>query len=237
MDINELSKVISDDPDILREDFERAITAVKFIKRKIDAFLRKNPHKIPKEQMLFVVAQMVRNSYSEIDISTPKEEELTMDLLAKSYGLTSNELTSKINDLIYDNVDDMDQREAAAKNYSAQDWLRSYSKHHGMFPNEQQAAPTPQGDRGVESSSNPPSYGNINSSIEDLDLSVRSSFVLSDAGVKTIRDLTNKTSDELLSHRNFGMTSLKEVRRKLGKFGFSLKNEGGGLDDIEVVHH
>jgi len=42
-------------------------------------------------------------------------------------------------------------------------------------------------------------------------------------GVKTLLDLIGKTEAELLGCKNFGITSLNEVKEKLAKFGLSLR--------------
>jgi DNA-directed RNA polymerase subunit alpha len=58
--------------------------------------------------------------------------------------------------------------------------------------------------------------------IEQLELSVRSRKCLASLGVKTVGDLISKTPEELLSCKNFGQTSLKEVQEKLNQLGLSL---------------
>lgn len=51
--------------------------------------------------------------------------------------------------------------------------------------------------------------------ISELDLSVRASNCLDAANIKTIGDLISLTEEELLEIRNFGKTTLKEVKKKL----------------------
>ena len=41
--------------------------------------------------------------------------------------------------------------------------------------------------------------------------------------VRLIRDLINKTEVELMSAKNFGMTSLTEIKQKLGEKGLALR--------------
>ncbi len=62
-------------------------------------------------------------------------------------------------------------------------------------------------------------------SVTDLQLSVRARKCLSRLGITTVGELISKTADELLAVRNFGVTSLSEVRTKLAELGLSLKNE------------
>ena len=61
--------------------------------------------------------------------------------------------------------------------------------------------------------------------VGDLNLSVRARKCLSRLGLVSIADLTAKTADELLSVRNFGVTSLNEVRAKLTEMGIRLRND------------
>ena len=60
-------------------------------------------------------------------------------------------------------------------------------------------------------------------SIEDLDLSVRSSNCLKRNGLKTIQDLCNMKESELMIVRNLGKKSYKEILDKLAELGLSLQ--------------
>ncbi len=51
--------------------------------------------------------------------------------------------------------------------------------------------------------------------VSELDLSVRARKCLSRLGIATIGELVSRSGDELLSVRNFGVTSLNEIREKL----------------------
>lgn len=64
----------------------------------------------------------------------------------------------------------------------------------------------------------------LNQSIEDLNFSVRSRRCMERLEVRSVRDLINKTEVELMSAKNFGMTSLNEIKRKLAEIGLSLKS-------------
>ncbi len=63
----------------------------------------------------------------------------------------------------------------------------------------------------------------LNRPISDLDLSVRASNCLAAANIQTIGQLVQRSEDEMLEIRNFGRTSLKEVKKKLVELGLSLK--------------
>ncbi len=59
-------------------------------------------------------------------------------------------------------------------------------------------------------------------SIDMLELSVRSKNCLDSENVLTLRDLVQMAEPELLKVRNFGKTSLKEVKNKLAALGLAL---------------
>ncbi len=61
----------------------------------------------------------------------------------------------------------------------------------------------------------------LDKSIEELELSVRSYNCLEAAGIKTIRDLVQKTEGEMLKYRNFGRKSLSEIKQILKDMGLS----------------
>ena len=61
--------------------------------------------------------------------------------------------------------------------------------------------------------------------VADLNLSVRSRKCLSRLGIATLGDVVSRTPDELLSVRNFGVTSLNEIRLKLADFDLRLRND------------
>ncbi|MFH2002171.1 MAG: DNA-directed RNA polymerase subunit alpha C-terminal domain-containing protein, partial [Planctomycetota bacterium] len=70
----------------------------------------------------------------------------------------------------------------------------------------------------------------LSKSIDELDLSVRAKNCLDAVTLRTIGDLVKQTESELLKVRNFGKTSLKEIKKKLSDLNLSL---GMGLDDLE----
>ena len=61
--------------------------------------------------------------------------------------------------------------------------------------------------------------------VSELNLSVRSRKCVSRLGIATIGELLNRTPDELLATRNFGVTSLNEIRAKLTEMGVALRND------------
>ncbi len=59
-------------------------------------------------------------------------------------------------------------------------------------------------------------------SIDELELSVRSYNCLKRAGINTVEELTNRTSEDMMKVRNLGRKSLEEVLSKLKELGLSL---------------
>ncbi|MCL1930217.1 MAG: DNA-directed RNA polymerase subunit alpha, partial [Treponema sp.] len=70
----------------------------------------------------------------------------------------------------------------------------------------------------------------LNTPVEELELSVRSSNCLKNADIKTIGELTRKTEDDIAKTRNFGKKSLQEIKEKLKEWNLSL-----GITDLNVL--
>ena len=77
--------------------------------------------------------------------------------------------------------------------------------------------------------------------IEELDLSVRSYNCLKRAGINTVGELAQKTSEEMMRVRNLGRKSLKEVIQKLHEIGLDLRQSYEGeyldLDENDIEHN
>jgi DNA-directed RNA polymerase subunit alpha len=61
--------------------------------------------------------------------------------------------------------------------------------------------------------------------ISDLNLSVRARKCMARLGLTLIAELIRKTGDDLLECKNFGVTSLNEVREKLTAMGLKLRGD------------
>lgn len=70
----------------------------------------------------------------------------------------------------------------------------------------------------------------LNTPVEELELSVRSSNCLKNANIKSIGELTRKTEDDIAKTRNFGKKSLQEIKEKLKEW-----NLGLGMTDYSVL--
>ena len=65
----------------------------------------------------------------------------------------------------------------------------------------------------------------LETSIEELELSVRSFKCLKRAGISTVEDLTNRSENDMMKVRNLGKKSLDEVIAKLHSLGLNFRQE------------
>lgn len=63
----------------------------------------------------------------------------------------------------------------------------------------------------------------LGKSVADLELSVRSRKALQRLNINVLGELASRTEDELLGCKNFGHTSLNEIKQQLASFGLSLR--------------
>jgi len=92
--------------------------------------------------------------------------------------------------------------------------------HLNIFINLEDAAEMSEAGGGEASSAT--SNENLDKSVEELELSVRSYNCLKNANIRTIRELVQKTEGEMLKTKNFGRKSLNEIKEILGTMGLSL---------------
>jgi DNA-directed RNA polymerase subunit alpha len=104
--------------------------------------------------------------------------------------------------------------------------------HLNIFINLEDAA-----DQAAEAAAEMPRTGalneNLDKSVEELELSVRSYNCLKNANIRTIRELVQKTEAEMLKTKNFGRKSLNEIKEILHSMGLSL---GMRLDQPAGAH-
>ncbi len=67
--------------------------------------------------------------------------------------------------------------------------------------------------------------GVLATGIADLELSVRCRRALERLGVATLGELASRTEAELLACKNFGQTSLNEIKQRLSEYGLSVRGE------------
>jgi len=92
--------------------------------------------------------------------------------------------------------------------------------HLNIFINLEEA-----GDLQQDSSADTPRAAlneNLDKSVEELELSVRSYNCLKNANIRTIRELVQKSEGEMLKTKNFGRKSLNEIKEILQGMGLSL---------------
>ena len=65
----------------------------------------------------------------------------------------------------------------------------------------------------------------LETTIEDLDFSVRSYNCLKRAGIHTVADIVNKSEQDMIKVRNLGKKSLEEVVKKVADLGLEFKNK------------
>lgn len=70
-----------------------------------------------------------------------------------------------------------------------------------------------------------PTVKALETSIEDLDFSVRAYNCLKRAGIHTLQDLVNKSENDMMKIRNLGKKSLKEVLDKIRDMGLVLRDD------------
>jgi len=71
----------------------------------------------------------------------------------------------------------------------------------------------------------PEEQATLSKPVSDLNLSVRARKCMNRLGINTLGELCQRTSDELLEAKNFGVTSLKEVQEKLVNYGLKLRGD------------
>ena len=69
----------------------------------------------------------------------------------------------------------------------------------------------------------------LDTSINEIELSVRSSNCIQRADIKTIGDLVRNNEQDMLKYRNFGKKSLNEIKKLLGDLGLAL---GMNVDEL-----
>ena len=93
--------------------------------------------------------------------------------------------------------------------------------HLNIFINLEDAGETHSGEV-VGEAPRAASNENLDKSVEELELSVRSYNCLKNANIRTIRELVQKTEGEMLKTKNFGRKSLNEIKEILSGMGLSL---------------
>ncbi len=105
--------------------------------------------------------------------------------------------------------------------YEIREILASKDLSLGMFAHEKKSSEPP-----IDTSHmSPDEQALLERPIADLNLSVRARKCMVRLGITSIGELVRRTGDDLLESKNFGVTSLNEVREKLADLGLKLRGE------------
>jgi hypothetical protein len=76
-------------------------------------------------------------------------------------------------------------------------------------------------------------------SIDVLELSIRCLNQLSAQAINYIDQLENITAEEMISWRNIGRSTIREIRKELARYGTSLKNDyvASSKEDKQVIEN
>jgi DNA-directed RNA polymerase subunit alpha len=152
--------------------------------------------------------QILETPISDFELSVRSRnclKKMNIDTIGDLLNITETELLS------YKNFGETSLREIKAV-------LETKGLRLGMaleekkFPSDETSILTPAADQGL-----------LNKSIDELQLSVRSRKCQQKLNIHTIGDLLQKTEAELLGCKNFGVTSLNEIKRTIANLGLSLR--------------
>ncbi len=105
--------------------------------------------------------------------------------------------------------------------YEIREILSSKGLALGQFANERKSSDPP-----IDTSHmSPDEQALLDRPIAELNLSVRARKCMVRLGINTIGELVRKTGDDMLECKNFGVTSLNEVREKLEDLGLKLRGD------------
>ncbi len=93
--------------------------------------------------------------------------------------------------------------------------------------------------KGLENPTDKKKAAGLELTIDDLELSARSSNCLKKAGIETVAELVSRPLRDLMTIKNFGKKSADEINAKLAQYNLSLKQEEGDelllVDDSDEV--
>jgi DNA-directed RNA polymerase subunit alpha len=156
-------------------------------------------------------AQILETPISDFELSVRSRnclKKMNIETLGDLLNITEAELLS------YKNFGETSLREIKVI-------LESKGLHLGMALEEKQLVAAETFDRiGTEGKDE----GLLSKPVDDLQLSVRARKCLQKLNIRTIGDLIRRTDAELLGVKNFGVTSLNEIKKAIGNLGLSLRS-------------
>jgi DNA-directed RNA polymerase subunit alpha len=156
-------------------------------------------------------SQILETPISDFELSVRSRnclKKMKIDTLGDLLNITETELLS------YKNFGETSLREIKAI-------LEPKGLYLGMALEDKQLVSAEMADDTIEEDQE---EGLKNKPVDDLRLSVRARKCLQKLNLRTIGEITNKTDAELLGCKNFGVTSLNEVKTALADLGLSLRN-------------
>ncbi|MHC4741624.1 MAG: tetratricopeptide repeat protein [Planctomycetota bacterium] len=155
--------------------------------------------------------QMLETPISDFELSVRSRnclKKMKIDTIGDLLNITEAELLS------YKNFGETSLREIKAI-------LDSKNLRLGMALEEKQFAPVD----GIETDSpEEEDQSVLNKPIDDLQLSVRARKCVEKLDLHSVGELVRKTEAELLGCKNFGVTSLNEIKKALANLGLSLRS-------------
>ena len=156
--------------------------------------------------------QMLETPISDFELSVRSRnclKKMKIETIGHLLNITEAELLS------YKNFGETSLREIKAI-------LDSKNLRLGMALEEKQFGPAE--DLDTDEPESEEEQGFLSKSVDDLQLSVRARKCLEKLDIHTIGELTRKTEAELLGCKNFGVTSLNEIKKAIGNLGLSLRS-------------
>lgn len=155
--------------------------------------------------------QMLETPISDFELSVRSRnclKKMKIETIGHLLNITEAELLS------YKNFGETSLREIKAI-------LDSKNLRLGMALEEKQFGPAEDLDADEPESEE---QGFLSKSVDDLQLSVRARKCLEKLDIHAIGELTRRTEAELLGCKNFGVTSLNEIKKAIGNLGLSLRS-------------
>ena len=210
---------------ILYEDHEQFDQAARCFQRVLDAF---PGH--PRARLYLKDTQASGDQYYDEDAQKKRDrmsQVLSIPVTDFELSVRSRNCLQKMGIMTLGDLCRCTESELlASKNFGEtslveiKDMLYAKGLHLGQFAPERHVA-----DAFEPEALTPEDQAILNKPMTDLNLSVRARKCLIKLGISTLSELIRRTGDDLLECKNFGVTSLNEVREKLGALGLKLRGE------------
>ncbi len=184
-------------------------------------------------QALLYLKDIEATSGMYYDEDSVREEARMQQLLSRP--ITDFELTVRsrncLESIQINNLDALtkvtEQELLAGKNFGETSLkeVRELMDVHGLTVGQNVAATTTQAQAFRQTDVSPEERELLDRPVSDLDLSVRARKCMARLGITQLAELVCRTADELLGSKNFGVTSLNEVRAKLADIDLKLRND------------